>query len=103
MQNVSKAVSGSVAFVPTMGGLHEGHLELVRAAKRRADVVVVSVFVNPKQFSATDDFGLYPRQLEADCKLLQSVGADFVFAPDASEMYPDGFVRCSRFYLWRQS
>lgn len=90
MQATSRASAGTVAFVPTMGGLHQGHLDLVRAARRLADVVVVSVFVNPKQFAAHEDFGLYPRQLESDCKMLHEVGADYVFAPSGAEMYPTG-------------
>ena len=90
MQATSRGSSGSVAFVPTMGGLHKGHLNLVRAARAVADVVVVSVFVNPTQFAADEDFDLYPRRLESDCAMLREAGADYVFAPTSDEMYPDG-------------
>lgn len=72
----------------TMGALHEGHLSLVRAAKEAADHVVVSVFVNPLQFGPDEDFEAYPRQLDADVALLDSVGVDLVFAPEEAEVYP---------------
>lgn len=78
-----------VGFVPTMGNLHAGHCQLVTLAKSHADLVVVSIFVNPLQFGANEDFGSYPRTLESDCEKLQSVGADVVFAPAVEEMYPD--------------
>ena len=80
-----------IGFVPTMGALHEGHLSLVRAANERCDVTLVSIFVNPTQFGPNEDFGQYPRTLENDLRLLESVGAPAVFVPDASEMYPAGF------------
>ncbi len=76
-------------FVPTMGNLHAGHCQLVSEAKSRADIVVVSIFVNPLQFGANEDFGSYPRTLQADCDQLRTVGADVVFAPVVDEMYPD--------------
>jgi len=79
--------SASVAFVPTMGALHEGHLSLVREARTLADRVVVSIFVNPKQFGPNEDFDRYPRTLDADCALLEGV-ADVVFAPAVDEVYP---------------
>lgn len=79
-----------IALVPTMGALHAGHLSLVDEAKKRADIVVVSIFVNPTQFGANEDFGAYPRQLEADAEACRSRGADVVFAPESSEIYaPD--------------
>ncbi len=78
-----------VGFVPTMGNLHAGHCQLVTLAKSHVDLVVVSIFVNPLQFGANEDFGSYPRTLESDCEKLQSVGADVVFAPAVEEIYPD--------------
>jgi len=79
-----------LALVPTMGALHAGHLSLVELARRHADKVVASVFVNPTQFDRADDFARYPRDLERDGALLASAGVDVVFAPDAAEMYPPG-------------
>nr|WP_303831517.1 pantoate--beta-alanine ligase [Snodgrassella alvi] len=79
-----------VALVPTMGNLHEGHLSLVRTAKAYADSVVVSIFVNRIQFGAGEDFDKYPRTLEQDAEKLKAAGADVVFAPDESELYPNG-------------
>lgn len=78
-----------VAFVPTMGNLHTGHLELVRLAAGAGRPVVSSIFVNPLQFGASEDFGRYPRTLEADCRQLKAAGCDIVFAPDVAEMYPE--------------
>jgi pantoate--beta-alanine ligase len=80
--------AGAVAFVPTMGNLHAGHLELVRLARAHGATVVASIFVNPLQFGPQEDFDAYPRTLEADCAQLQSAGCDVVFAPSVSEMYP---------------
>lgn len=85
-----RAAGRTVAFVPTMGALHEGHLALVDAARREADVVVMSVFVNPLQFRAGEDFERYPRPLERDLALAEARGVTLVFAPDVSEMYGSG-------------
>ena len=78
----------AIAFVPTMGNLHEGHIELVRIARERGSCVVVSIFVNPLQFGPNEDFDKYPRTLEADCAKLQGL-ADVVFSPSVGEMYPE--------------
>lgn len=82
------AAETEIAFVPTMGNLHQGHLELVRLARQRGRCVVVSIFVNPLQFGPSEDFDKYPRTLEADCDKLQGL-ADVVFAPAVAEMYPE--------------
>ncbi len=78
----------SVALVPTMGNLHEGHLDLVRIAHQHAQCVVVSIFVNPLQFGANEDFGKYPRSLQADCDKLKACGVAVVFAPSEADLYP---------------
>ncbi|MBL1077360.1 pantoate--beta-alanine ligase [Nocardia sp. 2] len=85
-----RAVGRKVALVPTMGALHEGHLQLVREAKRHNQVIVVSIFVNPLQFGANEDLDKYPRTLDADVELLRAEGVELVFAPSANDMYPDG-------------
>jgi pantoate--beta-alanine ligase len=86
----ARKAGGTVAFVPTMGALHEGHLALARAARARASFVVASVFVNPTQFGPNEDLSRYPRDLEGDVAKLASVGVDAVFAPASAEMYPAG-------------
>lgn len=77
----------SIGFVPTMGALHEGHLQLVRKAVSQNDITIVSIFVNPTQFNNKQDLASYPRTIDADAKLLASVGCSYVFAPDAQEFY----------------
>jgi pantoate--beta-alanine ligase len=80
-----------IGLVPTMGYLHEGHLSLVRESKKRADVTVVSIFVNPTQFGPNEDFKKYPRDLEKDSAYLKKAGVDCLFYPDAAEIYPPGY------------
>lgn len=88
-----RASNATVAFVPTMGNLHRGHLNLVKAAKRMASHVVVSIFVNPMQFGANEDLDKYPRTFEADCKALEELGVSAVFAPTPAIMYPNGLAQ----------
>lgn len=88
--NVGKRAGKTVAFVPTMGNLHEGHLRLVRRARQYADIVVVSIFVNPLQFGANEDLSNYPRTLAADKEKLFAEGAQFLFLPQVDEIYPEG-------------
>ena len=84
-----KKAGKSIGLVPTMGYLHEGHASLIRKARKENDIIVVSDFVNPIQFGPNEDLNTYPRDLEADSKLCQDIGVDFIFAPEASEMYHD--------------
>ena len=87
-----RARKASIALVPTMGALHDGHVSLVRLAKRRAGKVVVSIFVNPTQFAPSEDFGSYPRTWKADVAKLNAEGVDLIWHPDVKTMYPDGFA-----------
>jgi pantoate--beta-alanine ligase len=94
MKQVAREARASghvLGLVPTMGALHEGHFSLIREARRQCSPVVVSIFVNPKQFGPNEDFKKYPRNLESDCAALDKLGVDYVFAPAAEEMYPAGF------------
>jgi pantoate--beta-alanine ligase len=84
--------NATIGLVPTMGALHDGHVSLVRLAKRRAKKVVVSIFVNPTQFAAHEDLGSYPRTWKADIAKLAAEGVDLVWNPDVKVMYPDGFA-----------
>jgi len=81
----------TIVFVPTMGFLHEGHLSLMREGKRRGDILVVSIFVNPTQFAPNEDFDSYPRDFERDIELARTVGVDIVFSPNREDLYPEGF------------
>jgi pantoate--beta-alanine ligase len=81
----------TIAFVPTMGYLHQGHAHLMREGRKLGDVLIVSIFVNPTQFGPGEDFEKYPRDWERDAQLCESVGADVIFAPTAAEMYPQGY------------
>ncbi|MGB8397449.1 pantoate--beta-alanine ligase [Bradyrhizobium sp.] len=87
-----RARKATIALVPTMGALHDGHVSLVRLAKRRAAKVVVSIFVNPTQFAPSEDFGSYPRTWKADVAKLAAEAVDLVWNPDVKTMYPDGFA-----------
>lgn len=86
-----RASAHRIAFVPTMGNLHDGHLALVKAAFAIADRVVVSIFVNPTQFGENEDFSTYPRTFEEDSAKLAQLGVDMIFSPSTEVIYPDGF------------
>jgi pantoate--beta-alanine ligase len=90
-RKVRRELDKTIGLVPTMGALHEGHLSLVREARRMCDVVIVSVFVNPKQFAPHEDFSRYPRDLTKDTMALADYNVDYIFAPPAEEIYPKGF------------
>ncbi|MES2119897.1 MAG: pantoate--beta-alanine ligase [Pseudomonadota bacterium] len=85
-------VAGTIALIPTMGALHDGHLALIAEGKRRADLVAASIFVNPLQFAASEDLGRYPRQEAEDARLLEEAGCDFLWLPGVEDIYPKGFA-----------
>src|ERR1700689_5730081 len=87
-----RARKATIALVPTMGALHDGHVSLVRLARRRASRVVVSIFVNPAQFAPTEDFSSYPRTWKSDGARLAAAEVDLIWNPDVKTMYPDGFA-----------
>lgn len=94
MQKISeghKKNNKKVAFVPTMGYFHDGHTTLMKKAREYGDVVIASLFVNPTQFAPNEDFTRYPRDFERDCKMASEAGVDYLFNPDVSEMYPQGY------------
>lgn len=91
-RKIRRELDRTIGLVPTMGALHEGHLSLVREARRMCDIVVVSVFVNPTQFAPGEDFEKYPRNLTQDTALLTDYNVDYIFAPPVEEIYPKGFA-----------
>jgi pantoate--beta-alanine ligase len=91
MQEICRSIDQSIGFVPTMGFLHQGHLSLVEAAKKKAEIVIVSIYVNPAQFAPSEDLSNYPRDLDRDIELLTKLEANYIFFPSNEEMYPDGY------------
>jgi pantoate--beta-alanine ligase len=87
-----RAAGKTIAYVPTMGFLHQGHLSLLEEGRRRGDLLVLSIFVNPTQFGQGEDFEDYPRDLQQDCALAEAAGVDVIFTPSAAAMYPSGFA-----------
>jgi pantoate--beta-alanine ligase len=92
LDNLRARKKATIALVPTMGALHDGHLSLVRLARRRATNVIVSIFVNPTQFAPSEDFNSYPRTWRADVARLAAENVDLIWHPDVKTMYPDGFA-----------
>jgi pantoate--beta-alanine ligase len=89
--SAARTAGKTIALVPTMGALHEGHLTLMRQAKAQCDVVIISIFVNPTQFGPQEDFSCYPRNLAGDSQKASQVGVDAIFHPTVAEMYPNGY------------
>ncbi|GAB1257828.1 pantoate--beta-alanine ligase [Aurantivibrio plasticivorans] len=94
--NAERAAGKTIGFVPTMGNLHQAHIELVKIAQQQCDVVVVSIFVNPLQFGLNEDWDKYPRTYEADTAKLTEAGCDYLFYPDEKEIYPNGMAEQTR-------
>lgn len=94
--DAERAAGKRIAFVPTMGNLHEGHLQLVRLAAQQCEIVVASIFVNPLQFGLNEDWDQYPRTFESDCEKLQAEKCDYLFCPTDIEMYPNGMADQTR-------
>lgn len=90
-QQLRAGLKGSLGFVPTMGNLHEGHIELCRRARKECDHVLASIFVNPTQFNQRSDYEKYARTFDADCRLLEEAGVDYIINPDEKAMYPDNY------------
>ncbi len=88
----ARSAGKTIAFVPTMGFLHEGHLSLLKEGRKRGDILVLSIFVNPTQFGEGEDFDAYPRDHERDCRLAEEVGTDVVYLPTPEQMYPEGYL-----------
>ena len=88
----ARAAGQTIAFVPTMGFLHQGHLSLLEEGRKQGDLLVLSIFVNPTQFGQGEDFEVYPRDLEQDNALAEQAGVDMIFAPEAKQMYPSGYA-----------